>query len=75
MKRLALVAIVAGFFALVPIQAGDKKNPIVVMETSMGKIRIELFEDKAPITATNSCATRTKSTSTAPSLVASSPPS
>lgn len=53
MKRLALVAIVAGFVALLPTQAGDKKNPIVVMETSMGKIRIELFEDKAPITATN----------------------
>lgn len=28
-------------------------NPIVVMETSMGTIRIELYEDKAPITVKN----------------------
>jgi peptidyl-prolyl cis-trans isomerase A (cyclophilin A) len=29
------------------------KNPIVVMETTMGSIKIELFADKAPITAKN----------------------
>jgi len=28
-------------------------NPVVVMDTSMGKIKIELFEDKAPITVKN----------------------
>ncbi len=28
-------------------------NPVVVMETSMGTIEIELFEDKAPITVKN----------------------
>jgi cyclophilin family peptidyl-prolyl cis-trans isomerase len=28
-------------------------NPIVVMETSIGTIKIELFEDKAPITVKN----------------------
>ncbi|MFL5330990.1 MAG: peptidylprolyl isomerase [Gemmataceae bacterium] len=28
-------------------------NPLVVMETSMGNIKIELFEDKAPITVKN----------------------
>jgi cyclophilin family peptidyl-prolyl cis-trans isomerase len=28
-------------------------NPVVVMETSMGEIEIELFEDKAPITVKN----------------------
>jgi cyclophilin family peptidyl-prolyl cis-trans isomerase len=28
-------------------------NPIVIMETSMGTIKIELFEDKAPITVKN----------------------
>ncbi len=53
MQRLALVAIVAGFVALLPTQAQDKKNPVVVMETSMGKITIELFEEKAPITVKN----------------------
>jgi len=30
-----------------------EKNPIVVMETTMGIIKIELFADKAPITAKN----------------------
>jgi len=29
------------------------KNPIVLMETTMGAIKIELFADKAPITAKN----------------------
>jgi len=29
------------------------KNPIVVMETSMGTIEIELYQDKAPITVKN----------------------
>ena len=29
------------------------KNPVIVMETSMGTIKIELFEDKAPITVKN----------------------
>jgi cyclophilin family peptidyl-prolyl cis-trans isomerase len=28
-------------------------NPVVVMETSMGTIKIELFQDKAPITVKN----------------------
>lgn len=34
-------------------QAEEKKNPVVVMETSMGTIEIELFADKAPITVKN----------------------
>src|SRR6266853_1636354 len=28
-------------------------NPVVIMETSKGTIKIELFEDKAPITVKN----------------------
>jgi cyclophilin family peptidyl-prolyl cis-trans isomerase len=39
--------------SLMPAAAQDKKNPVVVMDTSMGKITIELFEDKAPITVKN----------------------
>lgn len=31
----------------------NDKNPMVVMETSMGTIKVELFEDKAPITVKN----------------------
>ena len=53
MKRMALAALIAGLAALVPAASGDKKNPVVVMETSMGKITIELAEDKAPITVKN----------------------
>ena len=29
------------------------KNPVVVIETSMGTIKAELFEDKAPISTKN----------------------
>ena len=29
------------------------KNPVVVMETSSGPIKVELYEDKAPITVKN----------------------
>ena len=31
----------------------EAKNPVVVIETSMGTIKAELFEDKAPISAKN----------------------
>jgi peptidyl-prolyl cis-trans isomerase A (cyclophilin A) len=34
-------------------KAAPVKNPVVVMETSMGAIKIEVFADKAPITAKN----------------------
>jgi cyclophilin family peptidyl-prolyl cis-trans isomerase len=33
--------------------AGDSANPIAVIETSMGTIKIELYQDNAPITAGN----------------------
>ncbi len=35
------------------IMAAELKNPVVVMETSMGTIKIELFADKAPETVKN----------------------
>jgi peptidyl-prolyl cis-trans isomerase B (cyclophilin B) len=31
----------------------DGSNPVVVMETSMGTVKMELFPDKSPITTTN----------------------
>lgn len=31
----------------------EEKNPQVLMETSMGNVKIELFKDKAPISARN----------------------
>ncbi len=51
MKRLLLVLLAAGFLASTS-RAADK-NPVVVMETSMGTIKIELDADKAPITVKN----------------------
>jgi cyclophilin family peptidyl-prolyl cis-trans isomerase len=35
------------------VQAAQKRHPVVEMNTSMGKITIELFEDQAPITVKN----------------------
>jgi cyclophilin family peptidyl-prolyl cis-trans isomerase len=43
------------FVVLGVVAAGGAKaaNPVVVMETNKGTIKIELFEDKAPITVKN----------------------
>lgn len=38
---------------MTPIFAGDAKNPRVIMETSSGKVVIELYADKAPVTVKN----------------------
>jgi peptidyl-prolyl cis-trans isomerase B (cyclophilin B) len=50
LKLLAMCFVVLGM-----VTAGTARaaNPTVVMETSMGTIKIELFEDKAPITVKN----------------------
>jgi cyclophilin family peptidyl-prolyl cis-trans isomerase len=59
MYRLSYLAILAGSItASSPspspsMLATQAKNPVVVMETSLGTIKIELFEDKAPITVQN----------------------
>jgi cyclophilin family peptidyl-prolyl cis-trans isomerase len=50
MKRF-LIALFAFGFALAPVVRAA--NPVVVMKTSEGTIKIELFEDKAPITVKN----------------------
>ena len=49
-KVIALCFVVLGMVAASGARAA---NPVVVMETSMGTIKIELFEDKAPITVKN----------------------
>lgn len=53
MKRLLLLALVAGFVSCESTAAPAGKNPVVVMETSMGTIKIELYPAKAPITVKN----------------------
>src|ERR1700722_16457548 len=45
LATLAAVAVTAG--------TATAANPVVVMKTSMGTIKIELFEDKAPVTVKN----------------------
>ena len=51
MKRFLLWTAAAVLVAA-PVGAADK-NPVVVMDTSMGTIKVELFPDKAPITVKN----------------------
>src|SRR5205085_8598712 len=52
MKRIGLAGLVAGLLAAGVVLA-QEGNPVVVLDTSMGKIKIELFKDKAPITVKN----------------------
>jgi peptidyl-prolyl cis-trans isomerase A (cyclophilin A) len=51
MKHLLLAAVTAAFLA--GASHAQEKNPVVVMETSMGTIKIELNPAKAPITVKN----------------------
>jgi cyclophilin family peptidyl-prolyl cis-trans isomerase len=50
MKRYLLLAVLAGMLVAVPARAA---NPVVIIETSMGTIKAELYADKAPITVKN----------------------
>jgi peptidyl-prolyl cis-trans isomerase B (cyclophilin B) len=50
MKWLGCLALLA--VAVFPAAAADK-NPVVVLDTTMGTIKIELFPDKAPETVKN----------------------
>lgn len=58
MAGLALALLAFGRVALAAAQLGEQKedeqaNPVVVMKTSMGIVKIELWEKKAPITVKN----------------------
>ncbi|MBY0527609.1 MAG: peptidyl-prolyl cis-trans isomerase [Gemmataceae bacterium] len=50
MKRFLLLALAGVAFAAAPARAA---NPVILIETSMGNIKVELFEDKAPKTVKN----------------------
>ncbi|HEY1860300.1 MAG TPA: peptidylprolyl isomerase [Gemmataceae bacterium] len=52
MKRVLMFAFAAILCAATPVAAADK-NPVVVIDTSLGKIKVELYQDKAPITVKN----------------------
>jgi peptidyl-prolyl cis-trans isomerase A (cyclophilin A) len=51
-KRILLLALAGAAFCLSSCESAAK-NPVVVMETSLGTIKIELNEEKAPITVKN----------------------
>jgi peptidyl-prolyl cis-trans isomerase B (cyclophilin B) len=51
-KRALLAALVAAFMTGCGAEAADK-NPVVVIDTSKGTIKVELYQDKAPITVKN----------------------
>jgi peptidyl-prolyl cis-trans isomerase A (cyclophilin A) len=53
-RKIMVLLLTFIFLAALTVGAGaEAKNPQVLMETSMGKIRIELFEKEAPITIKN----------------------
>ncbi len=52
MKNLIFPLLAGVVLTLSPARAAAK-NPVVVIDTSMGPIKIELFEEKAPITVKN----------------------
>jgi cyclophilin family peptidyl-prolyl cis-trans isomerase len=52
-KRFLFLALGVVAAASMPSAAELQKNPTVVMDTSMGKITVELFADKAPGTVKN----------------------
>jgi len=53
MKRVLLLVLVGGLLGTLSACSAEAANPVVVMETSMGTIRIELYPDKAPVTVKN----------------------
>jgi peptidyl-prolyl cis-trans isomerase A (cyclophilin A) len=56
LKRLLsalLISLVLGSLASAAEPAAKPKNPVVVMETDLGNITIELFEKEAPISVKN----------------------
>lgn len=60
-KRIILALILCGLFSVLLIAgnadaattAPKAKNPVVLMETSLGAVKIELYPDKAPISVKN----------------------
>ena len=53
MKRYLFALLLVGCAGATTPPAVDAKNPVVVMKTSAGTIKIELFEDKAPVSVKN----------------------
>src|SRR4051812_47918515 len=50
---MRLSVVIASVLGLVGAGVAHAANPVVVMETNFGTIKIELFEDQAPVTVKN----------------------
>lgn len=52
---LSVKVVVVCFVVLAMMTSGAARaaNPVVIIETNMGNIKVELFEDKAPVTVKN----------------------
>ena len=53
LRKLVLAGIIAAMTLGPTSPARAQKNPVVVMETSLGSMTIELYRDEAPITVDN----------------------
>lgn len=54
LEKIALALTLALLCGLAPVAgAAEAKNPVVLMDTSLGKIKIELFQKEAPLTVKN----------------------
>ena len=53
MFRYTVIGLVIGLAFLVQPAGAAEKNPVVVIDTSMGAIEVELYQDKAPVTVAN----------------------
>ena len=53
MRNLLLVMLGLVWLSATAAQEPAKPNPFVVVDTSLGKVKIELFEDKAPLSVKN----------------------
>jgi len=52
-KRYLFLALAAGVLATASCQSAETKGPVVIIDTSMGVIKAELNEEKAPVTVKN----------------------
>jgi cyclophilin family peptidyl-prolyl cis-trans isomerase len=52
-KRYLLLALAGGVLGTASCQSAETKGPVVVIDTSMGTIKVELNEEKAPVTVKN----------------------
>lgn len=53
LMSLLLFTLLCTFPSLAPAQEAAPKTPLVILETSLGKIKLEIFDKEAPLSAEN----------------------